>query len=121
AILVAVFREEDSVFHVCVKDGALLAKKMDDLHGIATLPEKMAEIVVGANFFADGFAKLDQRTRIIDDKIGMHFKRQTLDAMLASVLRGLFPVGDDLFLPLPVQFRSEEHTSELQSHLNLVC
>src|SRR5207249_3341805 len=64
-------------------DGALLSEEMNDFNGIATLPEKVAEIVVGANFFADSFAQFDERARIIDDKVGVHLESERLDAVLA--------------------------------------
>src|SRR5260370_13771914 len=42
-----------------------------------------------------------------------------LSRLFAFIQRRLFPVGQ---MPQPGQVaRSEEHTSELQSHLNLVC
>src|SRR5260370_18684806 len=41
-------------------------------------------------------------------------------ASLGSVLQGQAPSRIE-FTPAPARGRSEEHTSELQSHLNLVC
>src|SRR5690348_2411841 len=88
-----------------VKDGALLAKEMDDFHRVTTLPKQMADVVVGANFFADGFTELDQRARVIDDKVGMHLKSKALNAVLAGVFGSFLPVRDDFFFPLPVLYR----------------
>src|SRR5690242_16802912 len=101
-VFVAVFREKDRVFHVSMVNGALLAEEMDDFDGIAALPEKMAQVIVGANFFADGLAKLDERARVVDNKVGMHLESQALDAVFAGVFRGFLPVRDDFFLPLPI-------------------
>src|SRR5580693_1168566 len=101
-ILVDVFREEDRVFHVGMVDGALLAEKVDDFNGVAALPEEMAEVTVGANFLANGFAKFHQRAGIVDSKIGMHFESQALDAVFAGVFRLCLPVRNDFFFPLPV-------------------
>src|SRR5690349_19486809 len=83
-------------------DGALLAEEMDDFDGIAPLPEEMAKVVVGANFLADGFAELDQRARVINDKVGMHLEGQPLDTVIAGVFGSFLPVRNDFFLPLPV-------------------
>src|SRR5580698_10048649 len=50
-----------------------------------------------------------------------------LDAALSRIQNDLFDVGADLCTPEqrkgkgPGGARSEEHTSELQSHVNLVC
>src|SRR5260370_10532763 len=45
-------------------------------------------------------------------------RQRLVDRQLADLVRRLGVVGDQLADLLP---RSEEHTSELQSHLNLVC
>src|SRR6267142_1458203 len=102
AILVYVFGIESGVLHVRVKEGALLAEEVDDFDGIAALPEKMAQIAVRADFFADGFAELHERSRVVNDEVRMHFERQAFDAMIARVFGCFLPVGDDLFLPLPI-------------------
>ena len=81
---------------------ALLAEEVDDFNGIASLPEKMAEIAVGADFLTDSFAELQKRAGIVDHEIGMHFKGEFADAVFASKFRGFLPVGDDFFFPLPV-------------------
>src|SRR5260370_6328735 len=52
--------------------------------------------------------------------------RKDGDDLVARLALGLRDRGARLFLilfvqPLHEQYRSEEHTSELQSHLNLVC
>src|SRR6266403_5099231 len=57
SIFFDVLVEENSVLHVGVEKGALLAEKVDDFDRIAALPEEMAQIAVRANFFADGFAE----------------------------------------------------------------
>src|SRR6266850_2121545 len=102
AILVYVFGIESGVLHVRVKEGALLAEEVDNFDGIAALPEKMAQIAVRADFFADGFAELHERSRVVNDEVRMHFERQAFDAMIARVFGCFLPVGDDLFLPLPI-------------------
>ena len=80
-----------------VKESALFAEEMNDLDGIAALPEKMAEIAVGADFFADGFAQFQKRAGIVDHEIGVHFEGQTFGCRGTSVFGGVFPVGDDFF------------------------
>src|ERR1700737_126381 len=75
---------------------------MDHLDGIASLPEQMAEVAIGADFLAHGLAQLHQRTWIVDDKIGMHLKRQPTYAMLPCEFCRLPPVGNHLLFPLPV-------------------
>src|ERR1700688_509191 len=74
AIFVYVVGVERSVFHVRVINRALIAEKVDDLDGIASLPEEMAEIAVGTDFFADSFAELQKCAWIVDHEIRMHFK-----------------------------------------------
>src|SRR6266850_1418727 len=102
AILVYVFGIESGVLHVRVKEGALLVEEVDNFDGIAALPEKMAQIAVRADFFANGFAELHERSGVVNDKVRMHFERQAFDAMIACVFGCFLPVGDDLFLPLPI-------------------
>src|SRR5215467_15615337 len=92
AVFVNVFRQEGRVFHVCVVDGTLLAEKMNDLDGIAALPVKMAEVVVGANLFANGFTEFQERAWIIDDEVGMHLESEAPHAVVVRVLRSIFPV-----------------------------
>src|SRR5580700_6360550 len=99
---VDVFGENNGVFHVRVENGALTAEEVDDFDGIAALPKEMTEIIVGADFFADGFAEFQQRARVVDGEVGMHFERKTLDAVFAGEFRGVFPIRDDFFFPLPV-------------------
>src|SRR6266566_9410714 len=102
AELIEVLGKEDRVLHVGVENGALLAKEVDDFDGIAALPEEVAEVAVCADFFADGFAKFQQRARVIDDKVGMHFEGEALDAVFTRVFCLLLPERDHFFFPLPV-------------------
>src|SRR6266403_2552684 len=102
AVLVDIFGIESGVLHVGVKEGALLAEEMNDFDGIAALPEKVAQIAVRADFFADGFAELHQRSRVVNNEVRMHFERQAFDAVIARMFGRFLPVGDDLFFPLPV-------------------
>src|SRR6266850_1050542 len=102
AILVDVFGIEGGVLHMCVKESALPAEKVNDFDRIAALPEEVAEIAVRADFFADGFAELHQRSGVVDDEVRMHFERQAFDAVITRVFGCFLPVGDDLFFPLPV-------------------
>src|SRR5712692_9507111 len=102
AILVDVLRKEDRVFHVGMEECALLAEKMDDLDGIAALPEEMAEIAVRANLLADSFAKFHQRARIVNHKIRSHFKGEPGDAVSTREGRRFLPIRNHLFFPLPV-------------------
>src|SRR5690242_21317690 len=44
-----------------------------------------------------------------------------VDAFLGMMHRGHAGLGDLLLLFIYLEIRSEEHTSELQSHVNLVC
>src|SRR6266851_3602559 len=85
AELIEVLWKEDCVFHVGVENSALLAKEVDDFDGIAALPEEVAEVAVCADFFADGLAKFQQRARVIDDKVGMHFEGEALDAVFTRI------------------------------------
>src|SRR5215472_18518903 len=85
-----------------VEDSALLAQEMDDFDWIATLPEKMAEVVICADFLADSFAQLNERSRIVDNEIRMHLQSEALDAVVAGVFCRFFPIGNDFFFPLPV-------------------
>src|ERR1700736_5631964 len=68
SIFVYVVGIEGGVLHMRVIDRALLAEKVDDFDGIATLPEEMAEVTVGTDFLADGFAKLQRCAWIVDDE-----------------------------------------------------
>src|SRR6266850_2321084 len=102
AIFVDVFGIESGVLHVGVKEGSLTAEEVNDFDGIAALPKKVAEIAVRADFFADGFAELHKRSRVVNNKVRMHFERQAFDAVITRVFGRFLPVGDDSFLPLPV-------------------
>src|SRR5271165_3652243 len=102
AIFRAVFRKDDSVFHMRVEERALLAEEMNDFDRITTLPEEVAEVAVCADFLADGFAQVHQCTWIVNHEVGMHFERQALDAMGTRVFRGVPPIWNNLFLPLPL-------------------
>src|SRR6202035_1108786 len=84
SIFVYVVGIERSVFHVRVINRALLTEEVDDFDGIASLPEEMAEIAIGADFLADGFAKFEKGAGIVDHEIRMHFKRELVDAVFAS-------------------------------------
>src|SRR5579871_3651172 len=76
---------------------------MDHFNGIAALPEKMTEVAIRTDLFADGFAQFKERARVIDDKVGMHFEREALDAMRAGKLGGFLPIRNDFFFPLPLE------------------
>src|SRR6266436_8854150 len=76
---------------------------MNYFYRIATLPEKMAQVAICSDFFANGFAQFHQGERVVNHKVGMHFERQTFDAMGTRVLRSVLPIRDDLFFPLPLQ------------------
>src|SRR5882724_335257 len=102
AVLVDVFRIEGGVFHVRVVNGALFSEEVNDFDGIAALPEEVAEIAVGADFFAGSFAELQQSARIVNDEVGVHLEREPMHTVFAGVFGGVFPVGDDAFFPLPV-------------------
>src|SRR6266850_561413 len=102
AVLVYVFGVEGGVLHVGVEEGALLAEEVNDFDRIADLPEEVAEIAVGADFFADGFAEFHERSRVVDDEVRMHFERKAFDAVITRVFGCFLPVRDDFFLPLPV-------------------
>src|SRR6267378_3238977 len=84
AILIDVFGIEGGVFHVRVKEGTLPPEEVNNFDGIAALPEKMTQIAVCADLFADGFPELHQRSRIVDNKIRVHFERQAFDAVIAG-------------------------------------
>src|SRR6266851_410158 len=102
AELIEVLWKEDCVFHVGVENSALLAKEVDDFDGIAALPEEVAEVAVCADFFADGLAKFQQRARVIDDKVGMHFEGEALDAVFTRIFCLFLPERNHFFFPLPV-------------------
>src|SRR5687768_18215776 len=66
--------------------------------------------------------------RLVDDLRGLEdllvLRLQTLDELAADQHRAVLAVherGDPPRGRAPVQLRSEEHTSELQSRLHLVC
>src|ERR1700733_548820 len=61
AVLGHIILKHDGVFHVSVKEAALLAQQADHLDRVAALPKQMTEIVVGANLFAYSLAELQQR------------------------------------------------------------
>ena len=75
---------------------------MDDFDGIAALPEQVAQVVVGADFFAHSLTQPEERPRVVDHEAGMHLERQLPDAVLARERGGFFPVGDYLLFPLPL-------------------
>ena len=79
------------------------AQKMDHFHRIATLPEKMAQVAVGANLFANGFAEPQQCAWIVNDEVGMHLEGQAMNTVFTRELGRFFPVRDDFFVPLPLQ------------------
>ena len=85
-----------------VKESALFAKEVNHFDWIAALPEEVAEVAVRADFFADGFAEFHERSRVVDDKVRVHFEREAFDAMITRVFGGFLPVGDDFFFPLPI-------------------
>src|SRR5208337_2010607 len=103
AVFRDVFRVKNSVLHVRVVDGTLFAEEMDHFHRIATLPEKMAQVAVGADLFAHGFAEPQQGAWIVNDKVWMHLKRDAVNTVFTRKFRRFFPVGNDLFVPLPLQ------------------
>ena len=76
---------------------------MDDFDRIAALPEQVAQVAIGADFFADGFAQAQQRLWVVDHEVRVHFECELLDAVLARELRSFFPVGNDFLFPLPVE------------------
>src|SRR5579859_2157688 len=86
---------------------ARFAQKMDDFNRVASLPEQVAQITIGADFFACGVAKLYERSGIVNHKIWMHLERIFFVAMLAGELGRLFPVRNYPFVPLPFENLSE--------------
>src|SRR5581483_7628764 len=48
-----------------------------------------------------------QCARIVYGEIGVHLECKFSDAMVAREFRGFFPVGDDLFFPLPLESLGE--------------
>src|SRR5690242_21368072 len=51
----------------------------------------------------------------------LHVHGDEAAGILAEILRGIIALADGRDLELKLDERSEEHTSELQSHVNLVC
>src|SRR5258708_5613349 len=102
SILIDVLGKENGVLHVRVEKRALFSQKADDFDRIATLPEQVAQIAVRADLFANGLPELHKGARFLDNKIRVHLEGEALDAMLAREFRGVLPVRDDFFSPLPV-------------------
>src|SRR5215469_13411736 len=98
-----ILRIENRVLHVRVIDHSLLTEKVNLLHRVATLPEKMAQIAIRADLFADGFPQPQERARIVNNKVWMHFKSEAMDTVIAREFRRFLPVRNDLLLPLPLQ------------------
>src|SRR5207253_5030591 len=103
AVASHVVLEHDRIFHVGMKNGVLLSQHADDRNWIATLPEKMAEVAIGADLLANRFAQSQQRHGIVDDEPWMHFERQLVDSVFTRKFGGVFPVWNDFFFPLPVE------------------
>src|SRR3984893_2293807 len=103
AVFRNVFREQNRVFHVRMKDGTLLAEKVNDFYWIAALPEKVAQVTVRADFLAHSLPQFEQCARVVDDKIRVHFERKFTDAVIARKFCGFLPIRNHLFFPLPLQ------------------
>ena len=72
-------------------------------HRVNTLPDQMAGIKISADFRADGLAQSQQRLRIIDTESRMHLQGNLFDAVGTHEGDSLFPIGDELFIPLIVK------------------
>src|SRR5712664_1403453 len=102
SVFIDVFGEENGVLHVRVEKGALFSQKVDDFDRIATLPEQVAQIAVRTDLVTNSLAKLHEGARIIDNEVRVHLEGEALDAMLAREFRGILPIWNDFFFPLPV-------------------
>jgi len=76
---------------------------MDHFHRIATLPEKMAQVAVGANLFANGFAEPQQWSVDCKRRSWMHLESQAVYTVFTRKFRQFLPARNDLFIPLPLQ------------------
>src|SRR5260370_19588302 len=102
SILIDVLVKENGVLHVRVEKRALFSEKVDNFDRITTLPEKVAQIAVCADLFTNSLAKLHEGASIIDNEIRVHLEGEALAAMLAGEFRGILPIWNDFFFPLPV-------------------
>src|SRR5260370_38686051 len=71
-------------------------------------------------FFFNDTATTEIYTLSLHDALPI-FRGGTDDQFVSSVTRPALRAGYRPAISLLWKFRSEEHTSELQSHLNLVC
>ncbi len=101
-IFIDVLGKENGVLHVRVEKGALFPQKVDDFDGIAALPEEVAQIAVCTDLFAGRLAEFHERARVINDEVRTHLEGEALDAVRAREFRGILPVRNNFFFPLPV-------------------
>src|SRR5260370_32554853 len=62
----------------------------------------MGQVAVRTDLLAGSFAELHEGARVIDDEVRVHLKGEALDAVLAGEIRGILPIRNDFFIPLPV-------------------
>ena len=72
-------------------------------HWIDALPEKMAGIEICAEHGAGGIAQAQHRLGVINEETGMRLEGDLLHAVIRREFRLLAPIGDDDFVPLPLQ------------------
>lgn len=83
-----------------VVDGALEGPDGGD--DVDALPEEVGGVEVRADDGADGLAQAKQRGGVVDAEAGVELKGNLVYAVLLRKFGFLFPIGNELLVPLPV-------------------
>ena len=95
---VLVYKEEGFDFNVPEEE------RISEARSIA---ENEYGVKVCADYIADCISQFHERFGVVYNKTGVHFKCDFCNTVRLCELGGFFPVGDDLLVPLPVEYLAE--------------
>ena len=84
-----------------------IAERSDAGNGIHALPDKMARVEVRAELGTDCLAYLEHALGVVDAEARMKLEGYLVDAVLLGESDGLSPIGNEYFIPLPLEYLGE--------------
>lgn len=84
-----------------------VAERSDAGNGIHALPDEVARVKVRAEFGTDCLAYLEHALGVVDAEARMKLEGYLVNAVLLGESDGLSPIGNENFVPLPLEYLGE--------------